>query len=71
MNFDDWRKDPAIKKHDFYVKTFAIVPTLCTDGKWIWLKTFYKKYISYSNHIDFDGNISEEEYLLRKLSEKL
>lgn len=69
--------DPVV-----YKKKFAIWPVRCSDGSFAWLVTYYKKYMfwgiifnidaeeTYAN-VDHMENITEAEYMVRKLSEKL
>lgn len=76
----DWRNDGGLKSSSFYKKTFAVFPVRCTD-KVVIFKFYYKKFTkweagyTYNNeneyHIDFIENISEEEYIVRKLSDNL
>ena len=84
MEHDDsnnWRHDSSLKRTIVYKRRFAFLrPILCQDGTKIWMKFYYKRYAVWStdlfqddeySHTDFLGNISEEEYVVRKLSEKL
>ena len=74
----DWRNDSTLKSTCFYKKRFAVVPVRCTD-KVVTFQYYYKKYrkweASYSYedeyHIDFIENISEEEFIVRKLADNL
>jgi len=77
----NWRNDSSLKKNIVYKRRFALLrPILCEDGTKVWLRYYYKRYIVWTtdlfdddeySHTDFFGNISEEEYVVRKLSEKL
>lgn len=80
---ETWRSDPSMVSVSKYKKSFAIFPVTCEDGKRIWLKPFYKKYITWGHmrnskifnddeygHTEFIENISEDEFLVRKLSER-
>lgn len=81
---ETWRSDHGLVSSRVYKRRFAIFPVVCEDGKRIWLKSYYKKYTIWGHdrlndflkdddyrHTDFDGNITEEEYIVRKLSETL
>lgn len=37
-----------LKSRSVYKKRFAFLPVQCYDGKWLWLKNFYRKYGSYT-----------------------
>ena len=81
-----WRDDPGLILEVEYKKKFAWLPTKVSKNK-IWLKTYYSKYhnwgCSYMSvrnskehyascyHQDFVENISESEYLVRKLADNL
>ena len=83
MTYGNWRDDPGLESHSYYEKRFAITPVISHDGQKIWFKKYYKKYKSWSHtrsglplmiatfHRDFVENITEEEYIVRKLSESL
>jgi hypothetical protein len=82
---EDWRDDHGLIRRTIYKKSFAIFPVICAKNQRIWLKTYYKKYITWSHsrvtkvfydeddygHTDFIENVSEGEFLVRKLSETL
>ena len=79
-SFPNWRNEPGIVSTSKYKRSFAILPVVCSDGKKIWFKSYYKKYIIYitkystegdNAHIDFCENVSEADYIVRKLSENL
>ena len=58
-----------------YDKKFAIIPVKCTCG-WIWLKTYYRKYIVYSykeinDILYFECNLLTEDCIIDKLVEDL
>ena len=81
-----WRNEPGIMSVNRYKKCFALFPVTCSDGKKVWFETYYSKYIISGNdiinstnytggeihlHSDFVENITEAEYLVRRLSESL
>ena len=74
----DWKTISGMVKHDLYKKKFAFFPRICQDGTRVWLKFYYKKYHAWSNPNTNDNkydriyekeSITEEEYIVRKLSE--
>lgn len=76
--FKTWRDDPGMVCVTSYEKKFAFFPVACSDGKHVWLTNFYKKYNAWasahnngSTHIEFTENVSEEDYVVRKLSGSL
>lgn len=80
---DNWRNDPGLKSVVIYRKKFALLPVVCQCGTKLWLKTYYKKYVYWGmrsvGHLDIDNeynlhcdaceNITEAEYLVRRLTE--
>lgn len=80
-----WRDDPGMECKVDYRKKFAFLPVICHDGTKVWLKRYYKKYELWSHkgygstqpfdldhgylHTDFIENVSEAEYIIRKLAE--
>lgn len=80
-----WRDDPGLSSHTFYKRKWAITPVLCSSGEKVLFKHYYSKYkmwgrmdSSYSKyidgnygHTDFIENITEAEYIVRKLAENL
>lgn len=80
MSYTNWRDDPGLECREVYKRKFAIFPVKCTTDT-VWLKRYYKlfkhwghrhKYIDKGyGHIDFIENITEEEYICRKLSGKI
>lgn len=79
-NYTDWRDEHGIKSRPYYVRKFAIRSVVCSDGVIVRMKHYYKKYICWTadyieskeyGHIDFIENVSEEDYIVRKLSENL
>ncbi len=82
MTFNNWREDHGMKSRVVYKKKLAFMPVTCHDGVKVWLKPYYAKYLvwgsienvnSYDDeayyHTDFIENITEAEYIVRKLSE--
>jgi hypothetical protein len=83
-NPPNWRNDPGLTSKSEYRKRFAFLrPVMCSDGTKVWMKSYYKKYdlwshgdnVSYYDegylHTDFIENITEQEYIIRKLAETL
>lgn len=79
---ENWRDEPGLGKAVLYKRRFAIFPTECMCGSVIWLKFYYKKYEIWGMrsgkiynddyaHTDYIGNITEEDYLVKKLAETL
>jgi hypothetical protein len=82
---DNWRNDPDLQSVTEYRKKFAIWPIICGDGTRLWFKNYYKKYEHWGHrdigtrnildehylHTDFIENVSESEYIVRKLSGNL
>ena len=82
----DWRNDPGLSFMVEYKKKFAVWPIWCSDSTKVWLKYYYKKYEHWGHsltggnpitldecylHTDYIESITEEEYIIRKLSENL
>lgn len=82
----NWRNDPGLSCIIEYKKRFAFFPVKCADGTKVWFRHYYKKYELWSHnhagsgskyrdsdylHTDFIENITEPEYIVRKLSETL
>lgn len=78
----NWRNDPGLSSRVEYRKKFALFPVTCSDGSRIHLKYYYKKYELWSHgnnnlpyyeegylHTDFIENITEAEYIVRRLTE--
>ena len=78
----NWRNDPGLSSYVEYRKKFALWPIKCSDDASIWFKFYYKKYELWSHggkgkifndeeylHTDFIENISEAEYIVRRLTE--
>jgi hypothetical protein len=73
---DNWRKDPNMVSKTFYKKKFALFPKKCEDSETVWLKNYYKKYERWGHgfgedtgHTDHVENITEAEYIVRRLKE--
>jgi hypothetical protein len=85
MTYNNWREDPGLKSQVEYKRRFAILPVMCSDGISMWFKPYYSKYKhwgygpplytdkldNYNLHTDFIENITEAEYIIRKLTENL
>ena len=73
MKINNWRDE--LQSCTTYKKKFAFVGVNLSDGDKIWFKSYYRKYIIYGSddvhrgHVDFVENISEAEYIVRKLQE--
>lgn len=79
----DWRTDAGLSPVVKYTRRFAIFPTKCNGDVSVWFKFYYKRYTvwksNYGNkvydyedeysHTDFDYNLTEDEYIIRKLTE--
>lgn len=83
MSYTNWRDDPGLQPQTQYKKKFAFFPVACTDGTKVWFKHYYKKYMmwgrdfsginngDYHYHVDLIECITEAEFIVRRLSEKL
>jgi hypothetical protein len=79
----NWRHDPGLKSKSEYRKRFAFRPVVCSDGTKVWFKSYYKKYEQWSHgdgasyydegylHTDFIENVTEADFIIRKLAETL
>lgn len=77
----NWRDELSHTTH--YKKMFAVRSVICSDGTKVWLKNYYRKFRIWEhslagpfskrdyNHTDFIENITEAEYIVRKLAENL
>jgi len=77
----NWRNDPGLISKSEYRKKFALRPVMCSDGTKVWMKSYFKKYELWSHgdkasyydegylHTDFIENITEAEYIVRRLIE--
>lgn len=82
-NSPNWRDDTGLEAHIIYKRKWALTPVVCTDGEKVWLDHYYtvqrlwcSKHVDEydirnNSHKDFLGNITEAEYIVRKLAEKL
>jgi hypothetical protein len=81
---DNWRNDPGLSCVVVYKKKFALFPRKCEDGTKVWLKNYYTKYEYFgfkrsmssldihdgdNYHIDQLEDITEAEYIVRRLTE--
>ena len=77
-----WRDDPGLSTTASYKKCFALLPKTSDDGQKMWLVNYYKKYLTWGSgrgvtwddsegHTELVELITEAEYLVRKLAEKL
>jgi hypothetical protein len=75
----DWRDDPGLTCKVFYKRKFALLPVSCSDESKVHLRFYYKKYNMWNtdhyaseySHTDFVENITEADYMIRKLAETL
>lgn len=73
----DWREDNGLVSSSIYKRKYALFPKICADGTRVWLKYYYSKYILWGHrsktsghgHTDYIEDISEAEYIVRKLTE--
>jgi hypothetical protein len=80
---DNWRSDSGLTAVSLYRKRFALFPVKCSGGESVTFKFYYKKYTIWTHgnpsnliedtyrHTDFIENITEAEYIIRKLAETL
>jgi hypothetical protein len=84
MEFDEgysWRKESGMVNTPDYKRRFAFLTVNCSDGTELWMKHYYSKYNRWTSthvseeleycHTDFVENITEEEYIVRKLADEL
>jgi hypothetical protein len=77
----NWRDDVTLEHHSFYKKKWAFRPVICSDGTKVWFNNYYSYFRIWRNkhhsvsgtyrHCDFIENITEAEYLVRKLADNL
>ncbi len=76
----NWRDDKGLVHQPLYKKRWALRPITCADGTRVWLKSYYSYYRLWSTshfesedyqHKDFVENITEAEYIVRKLADSL
>ncbi len=76
----NWREDLGMNSISIYEKRFAFFPVVCQDSTRVWFKHYYVKYQQwgkrsvrdgdlYGVHTDREENITEAEYIVRKLTE--
>lgn len=76
-----WRSEQGIVGHSLYKRKWAFRPIICSDGTKVWLEPYYAYYTVWTSglfhesdeygHTDFNENITEAEYIVRKLSDNL
>jgi len=76
-----WRDDQGLKFQIIYKKKWAFRPIISSAGEKVWLKNYYSVYRVWSSnvyeeedgysHTDFIENITEADYIVRKLAESL
>jgi hypothetical protein len=79
---NNWRNDPGLKSETRYKRKFALFPTKCYGDETVWLGPYYTEYTYWGFrdiidttfdvdkegiHCDTGENITEGEYLVRKL----
>jgi len=81
LKIEDWREVEGFEGIPEYKKRFAFLPKTCSDGSVVFLKNYYEKYLhwvreashflekDFHAHTDFVENITEAEYIVRKLSD--
>jgi hypothetical protein len=81
----EWRHEPGMAFKSFYKKRFAFYPIDLSNGDHIFWEAYYSKYTTWDSdytfsavesndgygHTDLVENISEAEYIVRKLAENL
>jgi len=75
----NWRNDPGMTSIVEYRRKFAFLPIICADNTKVHFAYYYKKYKKWNSdhygseysHTDFIENITEAEYMVRKLAETL
>lgn len=78
-----WRDDDGLVSKTVYKRRWAIRPVVCSCGEKVWFSPYYSKYRVWGSkftddidseeypHTDFVENITEAEYIVRKLAENL
>lgn len=77
MTYTNWREDPGMESVNVYQRRFAFRKTTCSGGEIVRFCFYYKMYCVWSHgdmsddyqHIDFVENITEAEYIVRRLIE--
>lgn len=79
----NWRDDESLVARPVYKRRWALTPVVCSCGVKIWFNHYYSKYLLWTSksaddpetaensHKDFIENITEAEYIVRKLAENL
>ncbi len=79
----NWRDDTGLSSYFVYKRKWALFPVICSGGDKVWLEHYYSVIRKWCNkhvdeydirnnsHEDFVENISEAEYIVRKLAENL
>ncbi len=76
----NWRDDGGLVHKPLYKKRWALRPITCADGTRVWFKSYYSYYRLWATshfesedyqHKDFIENITEAEYIVRKLADSL
>ena len=76
----NWREDPGLSSYTEYKRRFALWPVNSADNQKLWFKYYYSMHRIWTHsfsqempylHADFVENITEAEYIVRKLSGKL
>lgn len=78
----NWRNEEGLSSFIIYKKKFAWLRIICSDGSSVWLRNYYRKYKTWNTtyvsglgdsdygHTDIE-DITEDEYIIRKLSGNL
>jgi len=77
----NWRHDPSLSSRSEFKRRFAFFRVECADGSKVFFEFYYKHYIVWDYvhtlpqddksrylHTDFYENVSEADYIIRKLS---
>lgn len=77
----NWRDDDGLVHRLSFKKRFALRPVICSGGEKIWLKNYYSVYRVWSSglyeepgsyaHSDYLEDITEADYIVRKLADNL
>lgn len=79
---ESWRAGQGLTFNVRYKRVFALLPTKCSDNSIVWFKFYYKKYQTWKSnfnrdnesswgHTDYLENVTEADYLIRRLAENL
>lgn len=75
-----WRDDESLSSRTAYKRKWALFPVECKNGEKVWLDHYYTVHRLWGStytddrnysHKDFLGNITESEYIVRKLADNL